>query len=302
VFWRVNATIEDAKRRKGVRGSVFVLGSDNHAFYLQEGRAESVFHVNDHLHVAFLFKSEEAAMSFRTALQTFALQYPLLGLTNAVKLDRVVHQCAVPAETHLEAVSWEDYKTTDSDPPPWSLEAYAVSESLGTPASVDPERLHQCLEKPSNFCGVKLYTMHIKSKSRFPALKAEENNTLYGSWLFHQYLDGRNTESGLPVLAIRAETDAQDGAVVGRARVNVLIELRSADEAATVPHLLKDNSERISDLLYRSFVYVTDPVLFVECLTWKYEDTRQQWAAADAALAGDVDPADAPDADGSMEA
>jgi hypothetical protein len=302
VFWRVNATIADAKRRKGVRGTVFYLGGECHAFYLPEGRAASIFHDGDHLHVSLVFESRADAMSFQTALEKYAVHNPLLGLNQALHLDNTLYPQAVPPSTQLERVSLQHYKTADSDSPPWSLAAYAVSESQGTPATVDPERLHQCLEKPYNFCGVKLYTMHLKSKSRFPALKAEENNTLYGSWLFHQYLDGLNTESGLPVLAIRAETYTQDGAVVGRARVNVLIELRSADEAATVPHLLKDNSERISDLLYRSFVYVTDPVLFMECLTWKYEDTRQQWAAADAALVGDVDQADAPDADGSMEA
>jgi hypothetical protein len=301
--WRVNAAIVDAKRRTGVRGSVFVLGSESHAFYLQEGRAASVFHDGNHLHVAFLFENKSDAMSFQTALEKYVLQNPFLGLVNsALQLDPQLHRQVLVPGVELQRVSLRDYKTTDSDSPPWSLEAYAVSESQGTPATVDPERLHQCLEKTSNFCGVKLYKMHLKSKSRFPALRDEENNTLYRSWLFRQFIDGLNTESGLPGMVIRAEKVTQDGDVGGRARVNVLIELRSTDEATTVTRLFKDNSERISNLLYRSFVYVTDPVLFTECLTWKYEDTRQQWAAADAALAGDVDPADAPDADGSMEA
>lgn len=93
--------IEDAKRRKGVRGNVFYLGGDCHAFYLPEGRAASIFHDGDHLHVSLVFESRADAMSFQTALQKFALQNPLLGLTNALKLDRVVQPCTVPAETRL---------------------------------------------------------------------------------------------------------------------------------------------------------------------------------------------------------
>ena len=52
--WRVNAEIKDAKRRKGVRGAVIVLGSECRASYLPEGCAESAFHVGAPVLAEFL--------------------------------------------------------------------------------------------------------------------------------------------------------------------------------------------------------------------------------------------------------
>ena len=52
------------------------------------------------------------------------------------------------------------------------------------------------------------YRCHIKPRAKFRDLAGNDSNIIAGSWLFHQYFDGLNTEdeSGLfdiPLIALR---------------------------------------------------------------------------------------------------
>ena len=46
--------------------------------------------------------------------------------------------------------------------------------------------------------------------------------------------------------------------------------------------LLKIGSERVAERQWKTFVHVTDPIVFCDCLKWKYDDTHKKWDEADA--------------------
>ena len=137
------------------------------------------------------------------------------------------------------------------------------------------------------------YRCHIKPRAKLRDLAGNDSNIIAGSWLFHQYFDGLNTEddsglSDIPLIALRPDPEeAPRDELVGepprkRARVSLLVECRSR-AGETVGSLLKHGSERISDTgdVWKTFIHVPDAKTLCECLQWKYTDTQSIWRDAD---------------------
>eukprot|EP00727_Mastigamoeba_balamuthi_P004979 m51a1_g1448 hypothetical protein (499) ;mRNA; r:146749-149068 len=218
------------------------------------------------LHIRLNFASMESAMRFSAALDLWPMNHcDPLGLNGTIEIeDPKALEVAKPGRV----VRLSHYKGADSDSPVQNLDEFRASVSSLSMKGVsrtDPLATYQSLEKPEKFASLGAYRLHIKDKARFPALANDENNMFAGSWTpFHQAFDHLNSTEPVPLLAIRPSPGI---------------------ETEMAP-ILKHGTEKIGDLIYRSFVDVKNPDLFKQCLLWKWEWAQKLWEADD--RSGDV--------------
>ena len=62
-----------------------------------------------------------------------------------------------------------------------------------------------------------------------------------------------------------------------RKKVEVLVEIRDNQIDEMIGKSLKIGSERFAERQWKTFVHVTDPVVFCDCLKWKYDNTHKKW-------------------------
>mmetsp|Transcript_27282 Transcript_27282/g.40279 ORF Transcript_27282/g.40279 Transcript_27282/m.40279 type:complete len:112 (+) Transcript_27282:64-399(+) len=109
-----------------------------------------------------------------------------------------------------------------------------------------------------------------------------------------KHFDGLNLPDyphGVPLVAVKPLTvhkpavAFQDGA--RRFRVDVEIKFFTEKAAKTLWGMLKDGTGRETDAMIRtSYVHVLDPIVFVDCLQWKYDHNKQKWLDHQALLDG----------------
>lgn len=291
----VRASINGAKKTKGIRATVYKVAERHLAYYLY-GRAGArpFVYEGDTLEICVGFEEKSRAAEFQTFLSQWHLDQPLLGLGDKVKVERELVMTTVHGS--LERVMLTDYAPADEDSPMQSLQDLQSSTSCLSDDAVPLEsRLFrfQLLEAEDSFraSGTNPYRCHLKDQARFKALKSNENNIIAASWPFHQLLDGLNTIDGLPHVRlepvqtdtfIKETLDGED-----RFKVFVNIVYHKTQYASCIG--LKHGSEKLSDTTWRSFVHVKDPTLFCECLQWKNDDTAEKWR-------NDAEPVAAPPA------
>ena len=209
------------------------------------------------------------------------------------------------AKGDLKAVLLSDYGGSDYDSPIQTLaEFQAVRSSScstisGTISGDDPLAQFQCIERPQQFVVTTPYRCHLKPRSKFKDLEGNLNNQFAMSWLFQQFFDGMKTidditgKPNLPLFAIKCEADSfkEEFVFVGdphtkRSRIELDVVFRSKISAEVCSMGLKNGSTRISDTHWKTFVHVTDPKTFCNCLQWKYEETTRKWNEADEELYG----------------
>ena len=286
--FEVRATYHGVKRMKGIRASMYRYAEQHKACYSPEYE-KSIWYDNgnDDLQIALVFKNEELALTFLTFLAQLYLSNP------SVKQDdiSVRQEVEVVYVADLKYVRLEQYVGSEYESPIQSLEEFSGVRSVHSSLSMDscsgPLAQFQCLEVINS--NTFPYRCHIKPKSKFKLLASNESNMIAASWLFHQYFDGLNTQdvvSGMqnvPLIALKADPHEEPkDEVVGtppqkRARVSLLLECRSSDVHTDIGTLLKTGSERVSDLVWKTFIHVSDAKTFCDCLDWKYKETHRMW-------------------------
>lgn len=203
-------------------------------------------------------------------------------------------------ESSLEKVRLSHYNGSEYDSPVQSLEAFStVSSSDLSTASVSSDLVtYQCLENTKQFAQTRPYKCHIKprKKCKNSKLESSEDNIITATHHFHQYFDGMNTEDhktgvfDIPMIAIKPELPPEsrdfrkvDLPAANRTRVDVIIECRDRLIADNIVTRLKDGTDysHMSELLLKTFVHVSNPTTFCDCLQWKYDDTKQIWKDTD---------------------
>ena len=290
IFFCVRAKIIGSKTKKGIRCGMYYRAYVNHGFYY--GTKEKTFWYeegSDDLNICVLFKAEESAMSFHSELGTLCLNHRFLGLGREdVEVERKIEEIELDEEP--ERIMFNDYDGSETDSPLQDLRYFQGSvSSLSLEGGVswdDPKLLYMGLERPELFETSRSYKIHIKPKSSFPKLKNDENNIFYGSWThFHQFYDGMNVVDEIPTMVIKFEKECGIEYVgkssEKRHRVNVVIEFRGKGyEEDMAPHL-KNGSEKIDELMWRSFLFVSDVETIKDCLDWKSKQTRILWDRMD---------------------
>ena len=216
---------------------------------------------------------------------------PLVVRRDAVSIEANIEEVYV-FRKYLKCVRLSDYDYEESSSPTYTLgELSITSTSYSTCDVTSDVAKFQSIENPTVFKFSYPYHCHIKPKAQFSSLKNVEFNLFAGSWFpFHQLFDGLHTydeisgASDVPLIAI-SSIGTEDQFVgepsSNRQKVNLLIEARSASISSTIGINLKDGSEKISDLQWKTFVFVEDAENFCECLKWRYSNTKSIWAALD---------------------
>jgi hypothetical protein len=122
------------------------------------------------------------------------------------------------------------------------------------------------------------YKCHFKDKSKFKSLQNNDNNMLAASWTFHQMMDGLNTVDDLPLVCISVLSQGNARSTDHEERVLMTLQLEFFRPAAAAAYIgNKSTSKRINETVWNVDVYVDDPKLFTDCVSWKEKDTRQRW-------------------------
>eukprot|EP01028_Stygiella_incarcerata_P008411 TRINITY_DN365_c2_g1_i14.p1 TRINITY_DN365_c2_g1~~TRINITY_DN365_c2_g1_i14.p1 ORF type:complete len:314 (+),score=89.40 TRINITY_DN365_c2_g1_i14:542-1483(+) len=289
-YFRVRATIIGARKKKGIRCGMYYRASVNHGFYY--GTKEKTFWYeegSDDLNICVLFNEKRDAMSFQSELETLCLNHGFLGLGREdVKVERAIEE--IELDEQPVRIMFNDYDGSETDSPLQDLRDFQGSvSSLSLEGGVswdDPKLLYMGLERPELFETSRSYKIHIKPKSSFPKLKNDENNIFYGSWTpFHQFYDGMNVVDEIPTMVIEFEKECGIEYVgkssEKRHRVNVVIEFRGKGYEEDMAPRLKNGSEKIDELTWRSFLFVSDVETIKDCLDWKSKQTRILWDRMD---------------------
>ena len=283
-FYEVCASIAGSRKKRGIRAAIYMRAEFFHGLYYP-GETSTICYEGNDLKIRVLFETKDNAYSFRTFLSQWSYTQPLLSLGDSVVVEEEIR--VVMLESSPRCILLAHYDGLSSDSPMLSL-----SDFRGSVASTEQEGLDrwdplvqfQSIENPRLFLLCKAYRMHIKDKSQFSSLKDNVNNLFAGTWTpFHQLFDGLMVYGGVPLMAIQCVGREGEKELVGepaelRERVELEIEFFSELAAGTMAPQLKDGSERVGELKWKSFVHVLDGTLFRECVQWKYEDTKANWA------------------------
>jgi hypothetical protein len=183
------------------------------------------------------------------------------------------------------------YKSEDNKESP----QMSLSDMLSDSSSVvsnqhDPSVFLQALENPDVVMGqmqLKFYKCHLISAT-VPQYANNPDNMIFASWSFHQQFDGLKTLDGLPGVAVKfhsfegmEQVLVNEGKFENRHKIIVIVEFRRADLAQTWAPWMKNGSQRISHVEYKSFLYARSWETMQHCLTQKYEATVAIWRSED---------------------
>jgi hypothetical protein len=296
--YEVKAKYKGAISVKGVCAKIYQEAQLHQAIYSIKN-PESVWYSGDDLQLDLMFKSEENALKFQTFLSMWHINNPIVVDKGAVSVVEELEEVYI-YKSELKYVQLAHYDGQDSGSPVGSLEQFkgsqaslSVSELTGASLDTHFSQL-QSIEKEEEFlltCS-NPYCCHIKGQKAFPALKNDNNNMLALSWLLHQYFDGLNVvdepsgQHKVPQIAINYVSRHFTEEMVGipsvkRRQVTLTIECRTITISKVVGARLKLGSEKISDLMWKTFVHVENPDILCDCLEWKYARTKKQWEEVD---------------------
>jgi hypothetical protein len=293
-YW-VKAKYIDAKDFIGIRAAVYKAAVNHNACY-SPNRSKSIWYDDQSadLHISLLFDVKQNALSFRTYLEMWHLNNPLVVKPGVFSIEENVEVITVESD-ELSWVLWSDYVSGDSDSPLQSLEDFPASHAsldsaLTAISASDPLAQFQSIESKESFTFLKPYKCHIKDKAKCSeVLKDNPSNFITASSTFHRYFDGMQTvdpitaQPCLPLVAIRPLEVTSEEYVgelpIKRQKLEIEMQFRSEDVANTIS--FKDGSGKISNVVWKSFIHVEDGKKCQDCLKWKYKKTMTAWKEAD---------------------
>jgi hypothetical protein len=155
--------------------------------------------------------------------------------------------------------------------------------------SYDPVKALQSLEDIAIFPGLKYYWCHLVSR-KVKAGKNNENNCIWGTWIFHEYFDALNTQRvGIPLIAVKYVSTSEltediplgDNKTLTRRKVTVAIEFFDSDVgrrvAISFQAMMKLGTVVVDALHYESFLHPKNPAKLKAFMEVKYEETMKAW-------------------------
>jgi len=258
------------------------------AFYCEDGNKKSIFYEEAarDLSINLLFKHEEEAFAFQNSLVNFRFIHPSFG--SKIRIDEAVDP--VHLQVAPTRVFHQHFDGADNNESPFlSLaDIRHVLSSQGESVSYDPIKALQSLEDITVFPGTTYYWCHLLTRQSKKD-KNDENNCIWGSWVFHQYFDALNTENiGIPLIAVKyvCTSEQTEDMPVGdkhesRKRVSVEIQFFDSDtgrRAAFAFQSMMKFGTNVADVLrYESFLHPKDPVKMKKYLDYKYAETMKAW-------------------------
>ena len=284
IYFQVNASINDSKKTKGYRASIYKCAQECHAYYLEDRRDESICYKDDSndLSVHLLFANRFYAEEFQNALTKFAINHS--HFQRKLTIEKNISIVTLVAEPFR--VFYTDYNPEDNeDSHDMSLNDILSDSNSVTSIFHDPLLALQAVEGIHAVLafGSKWYRCHLIS-AKNKKYNKEEDNVIYASWPFHQQFDGLNSLDGIGIAICFKKNLGEEEVLVNhvgqyesRHKLEVSVEFKSPDLAYTFERLLKEGTTREEDGSYTTFLYARNAKMMEFCLDAKYKETKQIW-------------------------
>lgn len=264
---------------RGIRKSVFQSAARCGGYYTSPDRTQSIRYVGETMVVFMAFENLMSAREFAEDLEKlndFRAQMADVG--EAEPYGGVL--------SHKRAVYSKHYVSTDSSSPPASVTARSDSTVASALVPSFGIMHYQRLEPLQIIGGAGFERCHIKHKKYCTDTENENENIFFSlSFQFHKQFDGRGG-SDVPSVRISVhqicptlvEVETATSGKEDRYRVDLLVEFRSKEAFDGFMGVLKEGSEQLDHCTrWKSFVYVTDAVLFKAYVDFKYAQTSEDW-------------------------
>jgi hypothetical protein len=283
VAYVVGAKIKGALQSNGARGNVFKLLQKHFGYYSQEEGIKIIYDGGD-LTVKAYFREDRAAMEFQNALHEWEIHKELANL-RGVDLDPETPD-EVPRPHDLARFYLGLYDPKGSESPCQALgELYSYRLSVPVTEDVEPTTDLAQYQRLDKFMpGLAHYKCHLKSKAKFKHLLNDESNMVAASWPFHQMLDGLHTTESIPLVVLSVINSAEFSSAAHGNRYSVTLKVKFRDKACASSFAAIDMAKRLDDTTWETVVHVLDKETFLECVAWKYADTKEQWRLHDELL------------------
>eukprot|EP01039_Chlorochromonas_danica_P001723 gene1723-1882_t len=267
-YFKVSARITNSKGFRAWRAKTFVLADDCNGFYCAGGEPESIYYEENTLVLNVLFKSEDDARRFRSALERRALNFCIIS---SVTVSESYEEVVLPTPV-------SDYKSqADEDEDDDEVTVCDASDAYHT---------LQMIENPNHpflYGNKDLYRCHLASNKKD---KDNQNNLLILSWTTLQCFDGLNLmtkQHMVPSIAIqfvefqgRETLEFTNGYPFQKDKVAISVESPDPKVLEGIGLLLKAGSSVVDGKLH-SFVHVDSWEEFKKFLTIKYVETTRLW-------------------------
>jgi hypothetical protein len=258
------------------------------AFYCEDGTKKSIFYEEAarDLTINLLFEHKAEAFAFQNSLVNFRFIHPSFG--SKIRIDEAVGMVHLQVPTIRVFQHHYDGADNNESPVLSLADIRHVLSSQGESVSYDPVKALQSLEDITVFPGTKYYWCHLLTRQSKKD-KNDENNCIWGSWVFHQYFDALNTEAvGIPLIAVKYVSTAEqtEDMPVGdrhetRRKVTVEIQFFDSDTGRRAAYafqsMMKFGTNVNDALRCDSYMHPKDPAKMKEYLDIKYSATMKAW-------------------------
>lgn len=270
--------VKGAFQSLGARGNVYKTLQATFGHY-SDSDGIRVYYEGQNLRGKAYFISYEHASRFGNEMSDWEIHKELVHLQGVELESNTPTKEDDPGD--LKRIMLQDYIPGDTESPIYSLHQlhtyrFSAPETTAVDATT-PLAIYQCLDK--QVIGYNPYKCHLKDKARFKSLQSNENNMVAASWQLHQQMDGLNATEGIPGVRITVHSSTGERSAEHDQRIPVCLnlEFRSQHLASLFQGVVMPR--KVDETNWQVTVYVEDPGLFRECVTWKANDTQQKWDA-----------------------
>ncbi|KAI9329874.1 hypothetical protein BDR26DRAFT_872034 [Obelidium mucronatum] len=283
-LWKCSIVIVGAATTIGVRQTLYLIAFENVAFYdvILKQQSSIRYDKRKRLLVDLVFISKQYCYDFETALHKYLdgfshqLNSKLSLSVESMDLVRFKTQ----SDTQLQRVYFNHYTPSDTDV---STQTYLARLNDHSIVDINTHLFaFQRIEGETGFSQTfyRPDKCHLLDKTRckgeFERYKENENNIIVLSGDFHSLLDGINGDIPGILLAFKLESDMSN-TETNRFAVEIFIEFYNSWLSEVYSPRLKPDSQRLSELVWVTKLWVENVEDFQFCLDSKTEWTKEQW-------------------------
>ena len=278
-YWLVTGSISESKWRKGVRKRMYKLASQWLGYY--DGEQPAFTYDDEHnLLLQVLFETKQNALQFENDVQNETIT----DVSPIRNLEVITDVTGINRQAVFRRIYQHHYNPDEHDSPQDGL-----SMISGTTSILDMSRpvfIYQRLEKDSIFgshyradsCHLMSRAYCIQYNDQFGDYNGDDNNRLALSADVHRWFDGISVDVPLFNLTIDEVSRFPLSQVDGRYEVKLSVRAFDEEAARMLFGRLKEGSQSTQDpLVVKTFIFVTNPVIFRQCLEWKTAEINDKW-------------------------
>ena len=238
---------------------------------------------SDNLEISVLFKDEKNAASFLSRMANYKECDQFRGRGIEFERDFEIFKSDLKATYILVT----DYvKESSTSPNNSRTETISVSE---IPFTGDPLHALCSLEDLTKLPkGDTVFKCHIAPKAFFNKYKHDSNNIIFGSHIFHKYLDGDGKrlpkDKGVPpelCLKFLSSGEKEFFSGVQYVRIDLEVEFRDPERARVMEGRWREGTETLGELKFKCYFYSKDASRVKKYIDIKRKETLHRWELED---------------------